>query len=172
MTVTPRRVGTSSDGDGRVVLVTGGGAGIGEAICRMLAERGLAGGRHGRRPGRWRQRVAAVDRRRRRALDVTDAASIRRAADAVEAALGPIDAWVANAGVSSMAPFIDITETEWDRNVDVNAKGVFLVARRRRGGSSPVAPAGSSSTPRRWPASAGPPRSSLTTWPRSSRSSA
>ena len=115
----------AASGVGRVVLVTGGGAGIGEAICRTLADRG------------WRVAVTDIDRRAAErvaaaiggvglALDVTDRASIAAAADAAEAALGPIAAWVSNAGVSTMARFVDITETEWDRNVDVNAKGPFL----------------------------------------------
>jgi NAD(P)-dependent dehydrogenase (short-subunit alcohol dehydrogenase family) len=105
--------------------VTGGGAGIGEAICRTLAARG------------WRVAVTDIDRGAAErvasaiggvglALDVTDPASIAAAADAAEAALGPIDAWVSNAGVSSMAPFVDITQAQWDLNVDVNAKGAFL----------------------------------------------
>jgi NAD(P)-dependent dehydrogenase (short-subunit alcohol dehydrogenase family) len=113
------------DPDGPVVLVTGGGAGIGEAICRLLAERG------------WRVAVTDVDGAAAArvagsiggvglTLDVTDAASISRAATEVEDRLGPIDAWVANAGVSSMARFTEISQAEWDRNVDINAKGVFL----------------------------------------------
>jgi meso-butanediol dehydrogenase / (S,S)-butanediol dehydrogenase / diacetyl reductase len=109
----------------QVVLVTGGGTGIGEAICRTLAARG------------WRVVVTDIDRGAAErvalavggiglALDVTDRASIAAAADAAEASLGPIDAWVANAGVSSMARFVDISEAEWNLNVDVNAKGPFL----------------------------------------------
>lgn len=115
----------NSTPDGQVVLVTGGGAGIGAAICRTLAERG------------WRVAVADIDADAAArvatavggvglSIDVTDAASIAAAATRAEAALGPIDAWVSNAGVSSMARFVDITEAEWDHNVDVNAKGVFL----------------------------------------------
>lgn len=110
---------------GRVVLVTGGGAGIGAAICATLADRG------------WRVAVTDVDQVAAErvaaaiggvglALDVTDRASIAQAADAAEALLGPIDAWVSNAGVSTMARLVDITESEWDRNIDVNAKGPFL----------------------------------------------
>jgi NAD(P)-dependent dehydrogenase (short-subunit alcohol dehydrogenase family) len=116
---------TAGVDEGPVVLVTGGGAGIGEAICRLLAERG------------WRVAVTDVDAAAANALaasigsigvalDVTDAASISRAAEEVEAVLGPIDAWVANAGISSMAPFTEISAAEWDRNMEVNAKGVFL----------------------------------------------
>jgi NAD(P)-dependent dehydrogenase (short-subunit alcohol dehydrogenase family) len=118
-------VNASIEPAGRVVLVTGGGKGIGAAICRTLGERG------------WRVAVSDIDADAARrvaadiggaglSIDVTDAASIRAAAAAAESALGPLDAWVSNAGVSSMAPFVDITEAEWDHNVDVNAKGVFL----------------------------------------------
>ncbi len=110
---------------GGVVLVTGGGAGIGEAICRTLANRG------------WRvavtdidleaaERVAAAINGVGLRLDVTDPGSISDAADAAEAALGPIDAWISNAGVSTMARFVEITQADWDLNLAVNAKGPFL----------------------------------------------
>ena len=109
----------------RVALVTGAGTGIGEAICQTLVQRG------------WRigvtdvdgvaaARVAAVVNGVAAQIDVTDAGSIARGADIVEGQFGPIDAWVANAGVSSMARFTDVSEVEWDQNMDVNAKGVFL----------------------------------------------
>ncbi|CAN5502836.1 SDR family NAD(P)-dependent oxidoreductase [soil metagenome] len=116
---------SNETGKGGVVLVTGAGAGIGEAICRVLVKRD------------WRVAVTDLDGAAASRvassiggvaaeLDVTVAASISRAADKVEAMLGPIDAWVANAGVSSMAPFTEISAVDWDRNLDVNAKGVFL----------------------------------------------
>jgi len=110
---------------GRVALVTGGGAGIGEAICRVLAERDwqvAVTDVDGAAAARVAESIGGVAAE----LDVTRSASIAQAADEAEARLGPIDAWVANAGVSSMAPFTEITEREWDRNVDVNAKGIFL----------------------------------------------
>ncbi len=124
---TDAAIGESSRaaGMGPVVLVTGAGTGIGEAICRTLAQCGWRVGVTDI-DGPAAERVATAIGGVAATLDVTGAASIARGADAVEAVLGPIDAWVANAGVSSMARFVEISEAEWDRNMDINAKGVFL----------------------------------------------
>jgi meso-butanediol dehydrogenase / (S,S)-butanediol dehydrogenase / diacetyl reductase len=45
--------------------------------------------------------------------------------DAAEEALGPLDGWVSNAGVSSMIPFLEMPDDEWDRLLSVNETGVF-----------------------------------------------
>ncbi len=113
---------------GRRALVTGAGTGIGAAIAHDLAAAGA--------------RVAVTDLDEAAAarvaaacggiaarLDVTDAASIAAGFDAAEAALGPIDLVCANAGVSSMRHVQDLTEQDWDFNMAVNAKGVFLTNR-------------------------------------------
>lgn len=69
-------------------------------------------------------------------LDVLDRESIKSAAETTERELGPLQAWISNAGVSTMARFTELTEQDWDQNMDVNAKGVFLcgqeAARRLR----------------------------------------
>ena len=59
-------------------------------------------------------------------LDVTNRASIDSALETVKRVYGKLDIVCNNAGVSSMAPLEDLTEKEWDFNVDVNMKGVFL----------------------------------------------
>ena len=59
-------------------------------------------------------------------VDVTDRKSIDAALAKVQALYGRLDIVCNNAGVSSMAPFAELTEKEWDFNVDVNMKGVFL----------------------------------------------
>lgn len=115
---------------GRRALVTGAGTGIGAAIATALAQAGAL--------------VAVTDRDEAAAarvaaaigtaaiplpLDVTDAEATRLAFEAAEAALGPIDCLCANAGVSTMRRVPDLTEQDWDFNMDVNAKGVFLTNR-------------------------------------------
>ncbi|HTO83689.1 MAG TPA: SDR family NAD(P)-dependent oxidoreductase [Methylomirabilota bacterium] len=112
---------------GRRALVTGAGSGIGSAIVRALVKAGA--------------RVAATDKNGESAaalagslgnavtsyaLDVTDAAATERVFREVVAAFGGLDLVCANAGVSTMNRVTDLTEAEWDFNMDINAKGVFL----------------------------------------------
>ena len=59
-------------------------------------------------------------------LDVTDKDSIDSVVKKVYETYGKLDIVCNNAGVSSMAPLEKLTEKEWDFNVDVNMKGVFL----------------------------------------------
>ena len=59
-------------------------------------------------------------------VDVTDSDSISKALETVYQTYGRLDIVCNNAGVSSMAPLEKLTEKEWDFNVDVNMKGVFL----------------------------------------------
>jgi NAD(P)-dependent dehydrogenase (short-subunit alcohol dehydrogenase family) len=112
---------------GRRALVTGAGSGIGNAVVRALVKAGA--------------RVAATDKDGETAaalarmlgdgtlayaLDVTDAAATDRVFRDVIAAFGGLDLVCANAGVSTMNRVTDLTEAEWDFNMDINAKGVFL----------------------------------------------
>ena len=59
-------------------------------------------------------------------LDVRDAAATKRAVEGAGERLGGLDLAVNNAGVSSMKPVVDLTEDDWNFNMDINAKGVFL----------------------------------------------
>jgi NAD(P)-dependent dehydrogenase (short-subunit alcohol dehydrogenase family) len=112
---------------GKAALVTGAGAGIGRAIARALA-------REGARvcvtdlDGAAAANVAAAIGSAATAdpLDVTDAAAVAAVfARAVER-FGRLDIVCANAGVSTMNAVADLSEREWDFNMNVNAKGVFL----------------------------------------------
>ncbi len=104
------------------VVVTGAGAGIGRAIATELAARGHALAVTDR-DGDAAQRVAdGIDGAAAFTLDVTDGAAVEAVcAEAVEE-LGPLQAWVSNAGVSSMNRFVDLTDEEIDLNFAVNAR--------------------------------------------------
>jgi NAD(P)-dependent dehydrogenase (short-subunit alcohol dehydrogenase family) len=113
--------------EGRLALVTGGGSGIGRAIVAALAGAGarvFVTDKNG-------EAASAVAREfggkpLSAALDVTDAAATAQIFDEAWKRLGGLDIVCANAGVSTMNPVVDLTEAEWDANMDVNAKGVFL----------------------------------------------
>jgi meso-butanediol dehydrogenase/(S,S)-butanediol dehydrogenase/diacetyl reductase len=115
---------------GQTVFVTGGNKGIGRGIATRFAAEGAS------------VAIAAIesdtpDAARAIAevtgetvlgfkLDVTDATAIREVYAEVEAKLGPLSVSVQNAGVITIAKVEDLTEGEWDMNLDVNTKGVFL----------------------------------------------
>jgi gluconate 5-dehydrogenase len=117
---------------GRVALVTGSAQGLGLAIARGLGEAGATIVLN----DVVRDRLdAAVDRLREDGLDahgelfdVTDAAQVDAGVTHVEERVGPLEILVNNAGLQFRAPLEAFPEDSWDRLMDVNVKGVFLVA--------------------------------------------
>jgi 2-hydroxycyclohexanecarboxyl-CoA dehydrogenase len=107
----------------KVVVVTGAGRGMGQAIAERLAAEGA--------------RVAVTDVDEKSALstaaglegaagfrlDITDAAEVSARIDEIVATLGPIDALVNNAGWDRLAPFLETDEDLWDRVIDINLRG-------------------------------------------------
>ena len=63
-------------------------------------------------------------------LDVSSKADVDRVFDEVIAKYGRIDILVNNAGIYQPKPFLEMTEEEWDRTIDINLKGEFLCAQR------------------------------------------
>jgi meso-butanediol dehydrogenase/(S,S)-butanediol dehydrogenase/diacetyl reductase len=59
-------------------------------------------------------------------LDVINQSEVDNVVHEIVSQFGRIDIWCNNAGVSSMRPFLDLTEKDWDFNMDINAKGIFL----------------------------------------------
>jgi meso-butanediol dehydrogenase/(S,S)-butanediol dehydrogenase/diacetyl reductase len=111
-----------------VIGITGAGAGIGRACALAYAAEGAivaATDLPGMSDSVVAEIVASGGRATSWALDVTDRPRIRATVDAIVAAHGRIDVWHNNAGVSTMNRFVDLTESDWDTNMDVNAKGVF-----------------------------------------------
>lgn len=128
---------------GRVAVVTGGGSGIGEATCRLLAAGGAAVAVLDRDPGAA-ERVASEVGGLAVPTDVADAAAVDAAFAQVAGDLGPVTDVVSNAGVGRWKPLADTTDAEWRLLVDVNLTGAFNVLRaavahlRAAGGGSIV----------------------------------
>jgi 3-oxoacyl-[acyl-carrier protein] reductase len=117
-----------------LAVVTGGAHGIGQATARAFARRGLDVAILGRRKrdleatadeltGDHHVRVLAI------CCDVALAAEVESAKDRVLAELGVPLVVVNNAGVVERATIESLTEEAWDRVLDVNLKGPFLVTR-------------------------------------------
>lgn len=110
-------------------LVTGGGAGIGRAIALELAKTGVQVTICGRR----RDALDAVAQDQANihpvVADVTDEASVAKLYETAEAARGPFDIVVANAGIASSAPAHRTTLDDWNRIMNVNLTGAFLTVR-------------------------------------------
>ncbi len=117
--------------DGRVAVVTGGAGGIGAACARRLVRDGAAVAVWDVADVAGQALAARLGENGQRTLycrcDVASKADVDAALQATEAALGPVDALVNNAGIFRAAPFLDVTEDDWDAVIAVNLKGHFLV---------------------------------------------
>ena len=90
--------------DGRHVLITGGGTGIGAAIARALAGEGAALSLVGRRQAPLDAMVAELPKAVAIVADITKQSDCAAMAERARAAHGPIDVVIANAGMASSAP--------------------------------------------------------------------
>ena len=114
----------------KVVLVTGSGNGIGAAITNAMAEAGAtivsadidleAAQRSADKAASYQVKSLAVQ------VDVRDVASINAMIAKATAEFGQLDVIVNNAGVTRRAYIMDLTEDDWDRIHNVNARGVFF----------------------------------------------
>lgn len=107
-------------------LVTGGSSGIGRAIALALAGEGIAVTICGRRREELERVAAEQPRIHAMAADVTDEQSVAELYTVAEAARGPFDVVVANAGIVSTAPAHKVSLEDWKRIVDVNLTGSFI----------------------------------------------
>ena len=111
----------------KIVVITGGGSGIGRAIAKLFSENNAI--------------VCVTDQNLESAkntaeqcinkslfykLDVTNKSEIQNVFKTIKETIGNYEILISNAGVSTMNYVEDLTEEEWDYNMDVNAKGMFL----------------------------------------------
>jgi 3-oxoacyl-[acyl-carrier protein] reductase len=124
---------------GKVALVTGGSGGIGSAICRRLADEGVAVG-VGYGSGKdAAERVAAELSSagavaRAFGADLADPAAPARLVAAVEDALGRVDIVVANHGIATVAGYDEVDAELFDETMAVNLRAPFLLAQAAVGG--------------------------------------
>lgn len=113
---------------GKVAIVTGAAQGIGAACAKRLA-------RDGASVAVWDTNEPAAravcdeigDAAQFFACDVSRKSEVDETLSRTLAAFGRVDALVNNAGIFRSAPFLDVTETDWDAVIAVNLKGSFLV---------------------------------------------
>jgi len=122
---------TAALGD-RAALVTGASSGLGRHFALTLARAGAKVAIAARRAERLTalaEEIAAFDGRAVPiVMDVTDAASVRDGVAAAETELGPIAILVNNAGVVTIKPILEVSEADWDRVIDTDLKGAWMVA--------------------------------------------
>ncbi len=104
----------------RVCVVTGGGSGIGEALCRRFAAEGARAVVVIDRDADGAARVAGAVGGRAEVVDVGDETAITTCLAAVEDELGPIDVLCNNAGIASGADPLTTPIDEWQRQWDIN----------------------------------------------------
>jgi 3-oxoacyl-[acyl-carrier protein] reductase len=119
--------------EGKIALVTGGGRSIGRAIALGFGREGADVAVNYERHGQAAEEVAAAIREMGRQAfavqaDVSDAAQVQAMVEQTLATFGRIDILMNNAGAVIRKPFLEIEEETWDRIIDVNLKGVFLVS--------------------------------------------
>ena len=144
--------------DGRVILVTGGGSGLGAALCEQLAAEGA------------RVAVSDIDEQRANAvasklkeggadvmaciMDVGVAADVAECMDAVVRQFGKLDAIVNSAGVDVTAPIDQLDADVWERVLRTNLTGPFLMAKLGKNRLSPgghIVNVASTAARRAWP---------------------
>ena len=123
MSPTPPAEPDTTTAQPRSVLVTGGNRGIGRAIAEAFLAQGdkvAVTTRSGGAP------EGALDVR----CDVTDPAAVEAAYAEVEAAHGPVEVLVANAGITSDTLLLRMSEEDWASVLDTNLTGSFRLAKR------------------------------------------
>jgi 3-oxoacyl-[acyl-carrier protein] reductase len=112
---------------GRVALVTGGGRGIGRAICQLFAAEGARVGAADIDLGLAEQTVETLPvPGLALQMDVSSKSAVGAGFAALVERLGPLDVLVNNAGILLSTNFENCSEEDWDRILAVNLKGTFM----------------------------------------------
>lgn len=119
--------------DGMVALVTGASGGLGSLAARAFAAAGADVVVAGRSQSKCDATTQSVQASGRRALsvvaDITDGAQVKTLTDTALKKFGRIDILFNNAGITSPKSFLESSEEEWLKVLDVNVRGTFLCTR-------------------------------------------
>jgi 2-hydroxycyclohexanecarboxyl-CoA dehydrogenase len=115
----------------RTALVTGGGSGIGKAICHRLARNGMAVGVLGMSLESVTAVATSINETGGKAValraDITDRGQVESAANRLRQSFGPIGVLINNAAIENFCAFAQIRDDNWDRLIDNNVKGTYIV---------------------------------------------
>ena len=122
--------------DGKTALVTGASGGLGRYFAGVLAATGARVAVCARRLDKVMETVAGIEALSGSGggkaigveMDVTDAAGVAQAFEAIEEQAGTVTVVVNNAGVAGGKAALELTEDDWDRILDTNLKGAWTVA--------------------------------------------
>jgi NADP-dependent 3-hydroxy acid dehydrogenase YdfG len=121
-------MGTSNVAD-KVVVITGGSSGLGESTAKLLSRQGAKVVLGARRKDRIDAVVKEISEAGGKAAgfatDVTNRAQVEALIKGAVESFGRVDVLVNNAGVMPIAPIQLLKVDEWDREIDVNIKGVL-----------------------------------------------
>lgn len=119
--------------DGKVAFVTGFGSGLGQSIAVLFAKEGAAVAGTSTTEAKGRDTIAMIEAAGQKALfrpgDVSNSVQMKELIDETVKRFGGLDIVVNSAGVRTNGKITEITEEQWDRTIDVNLKGVFVVSR-------------------------------------------
>ncbi len=118
---------------GKVAIVTGASSGLGASAAKAYAEYGADVALLARRKERIDELAAEITATGRRALavpcDVGDIASVEAAVETVMKTFGKIDILLNNAGVATRGTVENLAPEEWDKAMDINVKGIYLMCK-------------------------------------------
>lgn len=115
----------------KVALVTGAAAGIGAAICRRFAREGIAVGVLDLNIDDASKVAEEINSSGGKAValqaNVADRSQVEAAVNTLRDTFGPVTIVVNNAGITGWVPFEEIDDAAWDRMMEINLKGTFIV---------------------------------------------
>jgi len=113
----------------KVVVITGASSGIGESTAKLLAQQGarvVLGARRSNRIDAVVQEISAAGGKAiGLATDVTKRAEVEALIQGAVGGFGRVDVLINNAGIMPIAPIEALKVDEWDRQIDVNIKGLL-----------------------------------------------